>query len=89
MNTSYCDAGVDNDDDDDNMMEQFGQRDGKLPDYRRSEILKHRSPHVGVWVTYKHGVYDITEYIEAHPGMYSNIPFTVDIIVVSFYSKYN
>ena len=36
--------------------------------YRRSEVEKHRSPTTGVWVTYKDGVYDVTEFLSSHPG---------------------
>lgn len=40
----------------------------KLPVYRRAEIMKHNSREVGVWVTYKEGVYDVTDFIANHPG---------------------
>ncbi|KAJ8943701.1 hypothetical protein NQ314_009674, partial [Rhamnusium bicolor] len=39
-----------------------------LPSYPLSEISKHNSMGSRVWVTYKEGVYDITEYVAAHPG---------------------
>jgi len=35
---------------------------------RYAEVKKHNSPKVGIWVTYKEGVYDITEFIKVHPG---------------------
>ncbi|KAH0489401.1 hypothetical protein TgHK011_009833 [Trichoderma gracile] len=43
-------------------------RDPNLPRFRMSEIRKHdaKSPHP--WVTYGDKVYDITEWIAAHPG---------------------
>mmetsp|Transcript_1753 Transcript_1753/g.3903 ORF Transcript_1753/g.3903 Transcript_1753/m.3903 type:complete len:601 (+) Transcript_1753:230-2032(+) len=33
-----------------------------------SEVKKHDSTDKGVWVTYREGVYDITEFIKLHPG---------------------
>jgi len=39
-----------------------------LPEYDKEEIAKHKSKENGVWVTYKDGVYDITEWIDQHPG---------------------
>ena len=35
---------------------------------RREEVKRHRSLEDGVWVTYKDGVYDITNYLRSHPG---------------------
>ncbi len=44
-----------------------------LPTYRRAEVAKHNSVQNGVWVTYKHGVYDVTEFAqEGHPGASQN-----------------
>ena len=31
-------------------------------------MSKHHSPETGIWVTYKGGVYDITEFVDSHPG---------------------
>eukprot|EP01083_Nonionella_stella_P102327 290995_1 len=42
--------------------------DPKLNTYRRSEVEKHKDPKKSVWVTYRHGVYDITKFIANHPG---------------------
>lgn len=38
-----------------------------LPVYSREEIRKHAGGG-STWVTYKDGVYDISEFINAHPG---------------------
>lgn len=32
------------------------------------EVAKHRDLSSGIWVTYKGEVYNITEFVEAHPG---------------------
>ena len=45
-----------------------GEHRPDLPHYRQSDIMKHRDKHQGIWVTYKNGVYDITEFLEGHPG---------------------
>ncbi|XP_030634591.1 sulfite oxidase, mitochondrial [Chanos chanos] len=39
-----------------------------FPVYTQEEVTKHRSLEEGVWVTYKGGVYDITEFVAMHPG---------------------
>ena len=39
------------------------------PTYSVEEVAKHRdAASGGIWVTYKGEVYDITEFVEAHPG---------------------
>ncbi|XP_063071650.1 sulfite oxidase, mitochondrial [Engraulis encrasicolus] len=39
-----------------------------LPVYTQEEVSRHKNLDDGVWVTYKGGVYDITEFINMHPG---------------------
>ena len=39
-----------------------------LPFYTLTEVSKHKTRESRVWVTFKHGVYDITEYVQQHPG---------------------
>ena len=39
-----------------------------LPTYTMADVAKHFSPETRIWVTYKDGVYDVTEFIEGHPG---------------------
>lgn len=39
-----------------------------LADYSLSEIQKHTSPEVGFWVHYHCGVYDISKFVDHHPG---------------------
>ena len=38
------------------------------PYFRRSEIATHTTKEDRVWVTYKEGVYDITDFVLSHPG---------------------
>ena len=39
-----------------------------LPVFSQDEVAKHGSLEAGVWVTYRGGVYDITEFVAMHPG---------------------
>lgn len=39
-----------------------------LPIYTQEQVTSHRSLEDGIWVTYKGGVYDITEFVAMHPG---------------------
>ena len=45
-----------------------------LPEYTLEDVRKNSTPGEGkVWVTYKYGVYDITEYFALHPGGADNL----------------
>lgn len=39
-----------------------------LPTYSLAEVGKHKTKESRIWVTYKNGVYDITDYVSSHPG---------------------
>uniref|UniRef100_A0A8C6UCX1 Cytochrome b5 heme-binding domain-containing protein n=1 Tax=Neogobius melanostomus TaxID=47308 RepID=A0A8C6UCX1_9GOBI len=39
-----------------------------LPIFSQEEVSRHRTLEDGIWVTYKGGVYDITEFVAIHPG---------------------
>lgn len=45
-----------------------GKARSGLPDYTREEISRHKNLEDGVWVTFKDGVYDITNFLPLHPG---------------------
>ncbi|XP_029948572.1 sulfite oxidase, mitochondrial isoform X2 [Salarias fasciatus] len=47
---------------------QTVETSASLPFFSQEEVTKHRSLEHGVWVTYKGGVYDITEFVAMHPG---------------------
>ena len=47
---------------------QSPPQDSGYPEIRRAEIEKHKTQDTEIWVTYGEGVYDITEFVEAHPG---------------------
>ncbi|XP_069826602.1 sulfite oxidase, mitochondrial [Dendropsophus ebraccatus] len=39
-----------------------------FPQYTREEVKKHSNPADRIWVTYQGEVFDITEFVELHPG---------------------
>ncbi|XP_050293038.1 sulfite oxidase, mitochondrial-like isoform X2 [Anthonomus grandis grandis] len=47
---------------------EFGKYKASLPTYSLKEIRKHDSKETRIWVTFREGVYDITDYIKKHPG---------------------
>lgn len=47
--------------------QQPAQR-GDLPEYDRDEVAAHKTKDTRVWVTFKDGVYDVTEWVDQHPG---------------------
>ena len=53
-----------------NIIEITGQRRAGLPEYSMEEVGSHHSREDGgrVWVIFKNGVYDITDFIPLHPG---------------------
>ena len=32
------------------------------------QLQKHKTPETGIWVSYEGSVYDITNFVESHPG---------------------
>ncbi|KAJ3331935.1 hypothetical protein HDU76_001764 [Blyttiomyces sp. JEL0837] len=39
-----------------------------LPYYTRLEVSQHTTKESGIWVTHNNGVYDITDFVDVHPG---------------------
>ncbi|BFZ13812.1 hypothetical protein BsWGS_16851 [Bradybaena similaris] len=39
-----------------------------LPTYTQADVAAHNSKESRIWVTFGNGVYDITEYVDMHPG---------------------
>ncbi|KAF6199941.1 hypothetical protein GE061_006239 [Apolygus lucorum] len=48
--------------------EGVGERIDGLPTYKMVDVGKHTNKETRMWITYKEGVYDITDFIESHPG---------------------
>lgn len=50
------------------QSESAGSLKKGLPTYSLEEVAKHNKKENRIWVTYKNGVYDITDYVSNHPG---------------------
>ena len=50
-------------------FESSADSEKPLPVYRRQEVAKHTNAKSGIWVTFKDGVYDVTEFVANHPGI--------------------
>ncbi|CAK9795358.1 Sulfite oxidase, mitochondrial [Anthophora plagiata] len=57
-----------------------------LKTYNMEEIGKHDSKKNRVWVTFKQGVYDITDFIDMHPGGFSKIIMAAGSSVEPFWT---
>ena len=56
--------------------------------YTKKEVAKHKSKETGIWVTYKDGVYDVTDFINAHPGG-DRILLAAGAAIDPFWAMYN
>ena len=56
--------------------------------FSRAEVAKHTTPETGIWVTYKDGVYDITQFVEQHPGGAKRILLAAGSSVDPFWKLY-
>ncbi|CAH0553952.1 unnamed protein product [Brassicogethes aeneus] len=45
-----------------------GKHKQNLPTYTVEEVSQHTEQSTGIWVTYKEGVYDVTNFVNEHPG---------------------
>ncbi|XP_023245884.1 probable sulfite oxidase, mitochondrial isoform X2 [Copidosoma floridanum] len=50
-----------------------GVKRNDLPTYSLEQVSRHDNPKSGIWVTYKEGVYDISNFVSQHPGGQSKI----------------
>ena len=68
QHTSKCDEATEHHVETTEHHVEAGVRRQDLPNFRKSEIIKHKSQETGIWVTYKNGVYDVTNFVGGHPG---------------------
>ncbi|XP_014248665.1 probable sulfite oxidase, mitochondrial [Cimex lectularius] len=47
---------------------KYGARIEGLPKYKLSDVAKHTTKKDKIWVTFREGVYDITQFVDHHPG---------------------
>lgn len=50
------------------IFTRTGSRLEGLPQYRKNEVNTHDTDDKRIWVTFKNGVYDITDFVSKHPG---------------------
>eukprot|EP00418_Pyrodinium_bahamense_P062864 CAMPEP_0179095684 /NCGR_PEP_ID=MMETSP0796-20121207/43945_1 /TAXON_ID=73915 /ORGANISM="Pyrodinium bahamense, Strain pbaha01" /LENGTH=646 /DNA_ID=CAMNT_0020793379 /DNA_START=99 /DNA_END=2039 /DNA_ORIENTATION=+ len=58
------------------------------PVFSREEVEQHRTQETGVWVSYKDGVYDITDFIMNHPGGQDKIMLAAGKAIDPFWRIY-
>ncbi|KAK3107113.1 hypothetical protein FSP39_007409 [Pinctada imbricata] len=59
-----------------------------LPTYTIADVAKHNSKENKIWVTYKNGVYDITDFVANHPGGSSKIMLAAGSNIEVFWNMY-
>ncbi|KAL6752305.1 Oxidoreductase, molybdopterin-binding domain-containing protein [Haematococcus lacustris] len=59
-----------------------------LPVFSREEVAKHKTAEQGIWVIFKGGVYDITEFVHQHPGGAAKIMLAAGASVEPFWAMY-
>jgi sulfite oxidase len=59
-----------------------------LPEYTKEEVAKHASRENRVWVTYKDGVYDVTEWLDQHPGGAQRLMLAAGGAIDPFWAMY-
>lgn len=59
-----------------------------LPEYSLKTIAEHKTKASGIWVLYKDGVYDITEFVESHPGGSEKIMLAAGGDIEPFWAVY-
>uniref|UniRef100_A0A6T6CYR5 Cytochrome b5 heme-binding domain-containing protein n=1 Tax=Compsopogon caeruleus TaxID=31354 RepID=A0A6T6CYR5_9RHOD len=66
-----------------------GQPRPGLKEFGDEEIARHRSKETRIWVTYKHGVYDITDFVDMHPGGAERIMMAAGSSIEPFWEMYS
>ena len=59
-----------------------------LPEFDREEVAQHRTKDTRVWVTYKDGVYDVTEWVDQHPGGAARLMMAAGSAIDPFWAMY-
>jgi len=56
--------------------------------YKQSDVASHCTDETGIWVTYKDGVYDITDFVANHPGGKDKILLAAGSAIDPFWNLY-
>jgi len=67
---------------------QCGQLQKDMKTYTLEEVGKHDRKENGIWVTFRQGVYDITEFVDKHPGGPSKILMAAGGSIDSFWTTF-
>lgn len=59
-----------------------------LPTFTRKQISEHFNKDTGIWVSYKDGVYDITNFLKYHPGGESKLLLAAGGAIEPFWAMY-
>lgn len=51
-----------------NNSDNSSSNEKQWPEYTRAQVAEHKNAKNRIWVTYKDGVYDITDFVAVHPG---------------------
>lgn len=65
-----------------------GEKRNELPTYSLNQVKEHNTLEKGIWIVYKNGVYDITQFIESHPGGSEKILMAAGSSIEPFWSIY-
>eukprot|EP01031_Cornospumella_fuschlensis_P027692 gene27692-33446_t len=66
----------------------FAEGEPNRPYIRRSEVAMHRTKETGIWVMYKEGVYDVTSFVNNHPGGKDKIMLAAGDDIEPFWNVY-
>lgn len=61
-------VGNTNDDSKDFGEDDDGSVRANLPNFTLKEVAAHCTEEKGIWITFRNGVYDVTEFVDGHPG---------------------
>ncbi|CEM13750.1 unnamed protein product [Vitrella brassicaformis CCMP3155] len=59
-----------------------------LPEYSKEQVAEHKTADKRIWVSYKDGVYDITGFIDKHPGGARRISLAAGGSIEPFWAMY-
>eukprot|EP00889_Picochlorum_renovo_P003723 jgi/Picre1/30753/NNA_006114.t1 len=60
----------------------------EMPTFSKEEVAKHKTKDTGIWVTYKDGVYDVTDWVDIHPGGASRLMLAAGGPIDPFWAMY-
>lgn len=67
---------------------QAGVHKKELPSFSMDDIKKHNNSKDRIWVVYKAGVYDITDFVDAHPGGRNRIMLAAGASIEPFWRQF-